>query len=391
MELWMKTARPESIKIQVDFNENYRRLVNAVQFPYTDGMAIWKWKVGSEMLFDRLFIEIIYPVQLEVISVCKFGTVYQCRSRIYQKHKFQNILSYNDLINEVQDVLRQYSLVYARNMSAVDLEFLKELNFPCVQGPFKITWSINVGVPMKITVGGITETTASFCITRYRLEKQHDAIRGEVCQETNQVTLRFRSDTKDTFDSIQFDFGEKINMLNFIQAIVESYGMLEYITKEHEIKQRNILTYDTSDQGQQFKIWNEVELSTITFPQTDGSHVYEWLVSDRDFDEIYRFPGELHPRGYLSVTLKYPYFKNVILVILTENNVFKIAYKELEDINFTRTDRETPVQVRACIRTTLQTYEKHITTKDTTVVGSSASAWDCLSRIADVVAALSRP
>jgi hypothetical protein len=359
-----------------------------LQYPRTDGFCLWKWRVivGYN---DQLLISITYPLQLEVVNVRRIGRIYQCRFTFDNNVDEVKDRSLNVIKLKIETAVTRYALVMSYRINEVGIDCLKQLVFPCMQGPFKNAWIINHGWPVDKRFGGSVETTLSFTIERVRYKDYFIVVSGEIRYNSKIITIQCKDCTSSAFQEFMFHFGQETYLQYYIQSTLDTYGMLDRIIREYPIYDKNVVTYDINNQTREIKEWNDVILSTIQFPATNGDFGYQWVVSDRVFDDLHRFPDVPEQYKYLSITLKSPYYRNVMFISSTGDENYNVAYREMRVIPFTITQRTGPEDLRQCIRATLQTYEKHITVKDTTPVG--ASAWDCLSRIADVVAALSRP
>jgi hypothetical protein len=262
---------------------------------------------------------------------------------------------------------------------------LPKLKFPSISGPIKNKWIVDVAIPTD-------QSKRDFKIQLDRNTHNYDVFVCNMEQKEGitKVFIRKRENTITKFQEENFicDYREtEDRIIPSIQSIVESYGMLDLISSQDVFTVKNIITYDMRNQPLAEKTWNDVELSSIDFPQTNGQFTYEWVVSDRSFDQVFRFDTDTPYQNVMSITLKSPYYKNVLLIANLRDH-FRIAYKELINEQFNLTSRNTPGELRQCIRSVLNTYIMQATATPTYAAGSQAEIWSCIGRLSDIMQAL---
>lgn len=361
-------------------------MLRALKYPRTDGFSVWKWKTEVIPTDHQLIISITYPVQLEVVNVRHISGHYHCIFTVYNEQSFGEYVSIYELESIIPKILSSYSLVIFENLTWIDIPELKTLKFPSIQGPFKNKWVVDVAIPKD-------QTQRVFRIALDKRPVQYDVF---VCalnklDGETWVTIKKREHTVKEFIYETYLFQSTREIAEKIQSIIESYGMLDLISSQEVFPVKNIITYDMRNQPLPVKIWNDVELSNIDFPQTNGDQVYEWVVSDRSllgFEETFGFSASTPYLNYLSVTLKSPCFKNVLLIASIDNVSFDVAYQDLRDANYSLTRKDTPEELRQCIRSVLATYNMHPTATPSYAAGSQAKIWSCIGKLSDIIEAL---
>ena len=383
MDLWMERAAVENVTVK-KANTHYDWLLAKLQYPKTDGFSLWRWEI-EVIRPAKLTISITYPYELRVIYVELHRGNYVGQLTKYEKVENISEVTLRGVFLRVESALARYALVSSYYIDRLQMEPLKELKFPSMQGPFKNAWIIVVGMPMTITIGNVSNTCLNFSIERVRGSKYYIVLKGEIDQDTQMVTLEFRDCTSDAFQEIGFQFYNQKSIAKIIQTMLDTYGMLEPIARETSIQDNNVVTYDLTNQSQNIKTWNEVVLSTIQFPPMNESIGYIWVISDRVFDEIYKFDGAPEQYKYLSVTMKSPYHQNVIFIASAGDDQYNVAFKNREQQQFTETRRSGADNLRQCIRATLQTYA--IAATSVVYAGNDAKIWTCLNRLSDIIGA----
>lgn len=383
MDLWMETAADENVTVRKE-HKHYDPLLARLKYPKTDGFSLWRWEIMVTRP-AKLTISITHPYVLRVIYIELRRGFYACQLTTYEKTEHISKHSLQDLFNRLESALARYALVSSYFIDRLQMEPLKELKFPCMQGPFKNAWIIVVRMPMTITIGNFSKTSLNFSIQRVRGSDYYFAVKGQIEQKTQIVTLESRDCTSDEFQEIGFQFKDQKSIAQYIQTILDTYGMLEPITREASIEDNNVVMYDMTNQLQKIKTWNDVVLSTIQFPPMNEKNIHQWVISDRVFDEIYKFDGAPEQYKFLSVTMKSPYHKNIIFIASAGDDQYYVAYKDFEQHQFTETRRSGADALRQCIRATLQTYA--ITGPSVVYTGDEAKLWTCINRLSDIIGA----